>query len=263
MKGLLKIGNNLDKLIAFTPSLDPKWRKFNRVNSPTPNHETLDIVEGMMDKGWEIVVSTQQVDGMKRVVNNMIKFQHPDIAMREGATYREGVANSYVTTSFDSKMKVYTNLGMERLICTNGLISTSTEFQDRISLVEADYNSILKLMEGLETSSNDLIERFNKLKMVEINKQQQYDLAMFAIKSRFGYSAGIELDQLLKTHRDEDQGNNVWKVYNRVQENISKPNMIIDVNGKVIGGIENPFEDKRVNQELYNEALKLSPMLEY
>ena len=39
---LVKTGNNIDKLIAFTPSLDPSWRKSQRIFTPEVEVETLD-----------------------------------------------------------------------------------------------------------------------------------------------------------------------------------------------------------------------------
>ncbi len=46
--------------------------------------------------------------------------------------------------------------------------------------------------------------------------------AQQAIDARFGGAkvTGIELEELLAVERNEDNGNTLWKVFNRVQEKI-------------------------------------------
>ena len=58
--------------------------------------------------------------------------------------------------------------------------------------------------------------------------------------------------QLDKTHRVEDEGNQLWNIYNRVQENLTKPGMLIDTSGNLINGIVSVKEDMDVNKQLFS-----------
>jgi DNA-binding ferritin-like protein (Dps family) len=58
-------------------------------------------------------------------------------------------------------------------------------------------------------------------------------------------------NQLLNVVRDEDQGNDLYTVYNRIQENLTQSDRMIDMNGNIIGGVDNMFDDVRLNKELF------------
>jgi hypothetical protein len=59
---------------------------------------------------------------------------------------------------------------------------------------------------------------------------------------------------LLNTVRDEDRGDDVWTVFNRIQENLTQPQRIFDETGKLLDGVTNVNEDTRINKELFQLA---------
>ena len=46
----------------------------------------------------------------------------------------------------------------------------------------------------------------------------------------------------------------MWTVFNRIQENLTQPQRILDENGKKMGGVSNVDEDTRINKELFQLA---------
>ena len=76
-------------------------------------------------------------------------------------------------------------------------------------------------------------------------------LASNAAKLRFEDDT-IDYTQLLTAHRNEDEGNDLWSVYNRIQENLTKSNLLVDRDGKLISGTHNVQNDIKVNQELFS-----------
>ena len=66
---------------------------------------------------------------------------------------------------------------------------------------------------------------------------------------RFAYNAAklrfnkdddkFDIDALLKVNRTEDEGNDVWTVFNRIQENLTYD-------------VKNKEEDIRLNKQLFN-----------
>jgi hypothetical protein len=79
-------------------------------------------------------------------------------------------------------------------------------------------------------------------------------MATSAATLRFGKNHRIDVEQLLNTVRDEDRGDDVWTVFNRIQENLTQPQRIFDENGKLLGGVSNASEDTRINKELFQLA---------
>jgi hypothetical protein len=48
--------------------------------------------------------------------------------------------------------------------------------------------------------------------------------------------------------------NDVWTVFNRIQENLTQPHRIVDDNGRMMSGVIGASEDTRINKELFQLA---------
>jgi hypothetical protein len=79
-------------------------------------------------------------------------------------------------------------------------------------------------------------------------------LATDAATLRFGTDHDINIEQLLNVVRNEDRGDDVWTVFNRIQENLTQPQRIFDENGRLLEGVSNASEDTRINKELFQLA---------
>ena len=98
----------------------------------------------------------------------------------------------------------------------------------------------------------NVIEEFNKMKHYDMSPSQMVEFAVNAAKIRFGDDYNmVDISQLLKVVRSEDEGSDLWTVFNRVQENLTQSGRIVDVNGAVVSGL-GVEEDLRVNKELYS-----------
>ena len=75
-------------------------------------------------------------------------------------------------------------------------------------------------------------------------------LASNAAKLRFEDDT-IDHTQLLKAYRSEDEGNDLWSVYNRIQENLTKSNLLVDRDGKLVSGVQSVSSDIKINKDLY------------
>jgi hypothetical protein len=61
----------------------------------------------------------------------------------------------------------------------------------------------------------------------------------------------MDASQLLTIYRDEDKGNDLWSVYNRIQENLIKSSMLLDRNGRPLAGVNDVKSDIILNQALF------------
>ena len=103
----------------------------------------------------------------------------------------------------------------------------------------------------------------NKLKAKELSEQEQIEFAKEALATRLSERelSNVTSDQildLLAPTRDEDKGDDMWNVFNVIQEKIIHGMFdVYGVNGKVrkVRKIKNFRQDTKVNQELYQLAL--------
>jgi len=95
------------------------------------------------------------------------------------------------------------------------------------------------------------MEEFNKLKERDLSPQEAMNLATQAADIRFGKGHRIDVSQLLNIVREEDKGEDVWTVFNRIQENLTQPHRLVDHSGNPLNGISSIEEDTRINKELF------------
>ena len=102
------------------------------------------------------------------------------------------------------------------------------------------------------------MEEFNKLKERDLSPAEAIRLATQAADARFGKGHRIDVSQLLNVVRDEDKGDDVWTVFNRIQENLTQPHRISDNMGNIMNGVSDINEDTRLNKELFEMAYALA-----
>ena len=109
------------------------------------------------------------------------------------------------------------------------------------------------------------VESMNKMKGIELNKKQMKSLAKKALTTRFTMDqlkvTKIDLDELINPVRDEDCGNDLWSVFNVIQEKI------IDGDFSYMSGarirkarqVKNFKQVMDINKKLFAMATELLP----
>jgi hypothetical protein len=147
------------------------------------------------------------------------------------------------------------SLGLYRLVCSNGLVVGSTIESYRQKHI-GDFN-VNELIENIYNMSNRLpvvAELVERMKETKLDEQQQVDFANFAAKLRYPQTPEkLGAATVLNVRRNEDVGSNVWSVYNRIQENITRGG-IVNTNGRVISSIRNIGRDTSINKHLWDKA---------
>lgn len=254
--GYIPMDNNVNKLIAFLPSLEKSWRENQRIETSEDFIETLDIVESLRDQGWYIWGAYEQRGPTTRKIGSQyIQLQHPDIKL-SSKVKTEAVAMVNISNKFNSGVSV--DMGMYRLVCSNGLISGERFGSFSLSHTSQDYNVLENRLKSMEESTQNIVNKFGKLKEKELNENESHRLAKEALKIRFGNTKKIDALQLLRAVREEDLGNDLWSVYNRIQENLTQSNHLVDINFNPISSKLNIEDDTKINTELldlvYNYA---------
>lgn len=185
---------------------------------------TVNVIEGLMREGFQptrAIQGTSRVDGKENFTKHMIRFRHVDqtLATKE-ATPEVVLLNSHDGTSAYKLMA-----GVFRFICTNGMVVADSMIGDFRVPHKGDIVS--QVIEGsLDIISNsrralDVTEEWQRL---QLTNGEQMAFAEAAHELRFADSDGvvdtpIQPRQLLDPRRNADAGNDLWRTFNRVQEN--------------------------------------------
>jgi len=250
----IPVNNNIDKALAFAPTLSESFRKTNQRITTKPKYiETIDTIENLMKKGWNIdgVCENRNKSSFK-IDSHFVKMSHPDLTMKTTSGKEEGIANLYIGNSCNGTKAMNIDFGMYRQVCSNGLIRFDGEEIGSIPHNNKGIERYPIIMNKVNEYAADAMESFAQFKSKELTTFQIQKLTRDALKLRFVGRSDINPNQLLTVHRPEDKGDNLWSIYNRVQENLTQPGMLVDQQGNLISGISSVTQDMDVNKSLFS-----------
>ena len=244
---------------VFTEKADSSSTSKHYVHIPT---ET--VIDDMQALGWG-VVDAKQVKARKNAgyQKHMVVFGNDDITItgKDGDTVMPRIL---MTNSHDGKNSFQFQAGLYRLVCSNGLVIADAEFANmKIRHMGYDLAELKTVIKEIVEKLPLTVECMNKLKAKELSEQEQIEFAKEALATRLSEKelSNVTSDQildLLAPTRDEDKGDDMWNVFNVIQEKIIHGMFdVYGVNGKVRKArkIKNFRQDTKVNQELYQLAL--------
>lgn len=162
-----------------------------------------------------------------------------------------------IKNSYDGAGQFEVRMGIFRLVCSNGLVIPTHEFGE----------VKLRHMGTPEEAAFDLVKQFaaNLPKFQEIQQAlverqltdaEKVEFAMKAAKIRFDKEfTEADAEKLLEVARPEDDGNDMWKVFNRIQEKLMGKGFKGENMKKAGKPITRATEDLRINSELFQLAL--------
>ena len=244
---------------VFTQKADKSSTSKHYVHIPTEQ-----VIDDMQALGWG-VVDAKQVKARKNAgyQKHMVVFGNDDITItgKDGDTVMPRIL---MTNSHDGKNSFQFQAGLYRLVCSNGLVIADAEFANmKIRHMGYDLTELKTVITEIVEKLPLTVECMNKLKAKELSENEQVKFAKEALATRLSeneiskYSSD-DIVELLNPTREEDNGNDMWSVYNVIQEKIVHGMFdVYGVNGKVRKArkIKNFKQDTQVNQELYQLAL--------
>jgi hypothetical protein len=249
---LIPLNNDINKLSAFIPSLDKDWRASQRINSKATMIESLDAVREFQHQGWNIAGAYEQRNKQNRKIgSHFIRMEHPDFKVTNSKCQIDAVATMNIFNSCNGSKPMELDLGAYRLVCENGMIAHTSYSSAKVPHTEKGQYSLQEILCDLGIRTQGVMEEFNKLKERDLSPQEAMNLATQAADIRFGKGHRIDVSQLLNIVREEDKGEDVWTVFNRIQENLTQPHRLVDHSGNPLNGISSIEEDTRINKELF------------
>lgn len=220
---------------------------------------TTEIIEKMEDNGW-VLTEARQSKSKSDLRNNygvhMIKFQNPEIEISDGSGGVEGRPTMVFLNSHDGTRPLQAELGIFRLVCSNGLMIKSQDlggFRERHTRLTNDGVKQL-LGEKLELAET-AVKKINQWSDVTMKAIDMRKFATDALLLRLNEERQPEEHEIfgiLESRRSADNGNNLWHVYNRVQENLIKGGF--NIGERQARAITNPIADMVLNQGLWQLA---------
>ena len=239
---------------------------FTTTGSPSTSDKyahisTEKIIDDMELLGWG-VVDAKQVKARKSVgfQKHLVVFRNPEIVI-DGADGDTVFPQILLTNSHDGKNAFTFTAGLFRMICENGLVVCNQEFENlKIRHYGYDFEELEKTINTMVEKLPLTVESMNRFKTTVLNSNQMLDFAKRALNSRFTDNElehiTIDLNDLLTPSREEDKGNDMWSVFNTVQEKLTHGlfNYAYGSKNRKARKIKNFNKDMELNNKLYQLA---------
>ena len=255
---------SLDELKVLAPSIFTKTGA-QGVSEKYSHISTDSVIIDMELLGWR-VVDAKEVKARKNIgfQKHLVVFRNPDVVIN-GADGDQVFPQILLTNSHDGKNSFTFTPGLFRMICENGLVVATEQFADfKVRHMGYDFEALQTTIRSIVESLPLTVESMNKMKEIQLGEEQILDLAKSLLELRVEGTDNtfndVAIEQVLHPQRNQDYGNGLWEVFNRVQENIMEGNFsYLTVRGRVRQArkIKNFKQDLDLNKAMFNKALEL------
>lgn len=239
----IPVDNNINKAIAFANTLDNNnIRNVQRIKQKEFYIPTLDIVTKLQNEGWRLSGVAEQRGRNRKISNNYVQLQHPDFAVQNNKGKNEAFTSITLSNSCNGNQPLQMSLGMFRQVCSNGLVRFDQHAEtEKIKHNEINYRDLDRFVTSMNSKANRLLTEVNEMKRKGLSIEDMKKLAIEAASLRYDDLSLINIDDLFAVNRVEDESNDLWTVFNRIQENLTHD-------------ITNMKEDIKLNQQLFSLA---------
>jgi hypothetical protein len=217
------------------------------------------VMDDMAALGWNVVdakeIKARQNQGFQK---HMLIFANPEIVIN-GADGDTVFPRILLTNSHDGKNAFSFQAGLFRLVCSNGLVIADEQFgKMKIRHMGYDFEALQSLITEMVEKLPLTVESMNRFKNKQLSEDQKQKFALEALGLRFDTdNKTFNVDEFLTPTRKEDEGNDLWSVFNLVQEKLV--NGMVDYRAgsknRKARRIKNFQQDVKLNSELYELAL--------
>lgn len=189
--------------------------------------KTGDLVKNLEAEGYftrELKVQKSRKNELQGFGVHALRLRHSSLVLNhEGLTPEIILRNSYNGTSCFEIM-----MGVFRLVCSNGLVVGTKYASLKVRHVGEVMPKVLNAMSEIQSQTETMksdIETFSSIQLIEgldlelARRVASQLIPVDATKDVGPIQGTIKAESLLKIRRQGDQGQDLWTVLNRIQEN--------------------------------------------
>ena len=236
------------------------------------NTET--IIDDLDKLGWKPVQAAQRKsrgNGGTIFSKHMVAFQNPDIKIK-GSDGDDSFPRIIMTNSHDGMQAFKFSVGIFRLVCSNGLVVADEQFSDfKIKHKGYTFGELRDVVNQAVADLPNKVQVLNDMKNRTLTQDEKNKLALDSMLVRAGIEPGSEkatkfnyddetIEDILDPKRKEDEGDDLWRVFNVIQEKITQGEFHAALRGakvRKVRKIKSFEKDLKVNKELFKLATAL------
>ncbi|HLL28566.1 MAG TPA: DUF932 domain-containing protein [Xanthobacteraceae bacterium] len=181
------------------------------------------VIDGLRKEGFQPVAVRQggSKDEMKRgFTKHMIRFRKSGLVAR---AVGDSVPEVCLLNSHDGTSAYELFMGWFRLICLNGMVVSDHSRPNAHVRVPHKGDVVGQVIDGAYRVIDEVdhvAEKVGRFQTLMLAAPEQQAFATAAAQLRFEGDSPIKASALNAGRRPEDTGNDLWRTFNRVQENL-------------------------------------------
>ena len=278
-----------DELREIAPSIF-STKPSPEVSTKYSHIPTDKLIDDMDLLGWKVIDAKEVNARQKSTIGyqkHLVVFRNPDIVInqmpkniRESITSPTGYRRTdgtfakknpidtvfpqiLLTNSHDGKNAFTFTAGLFRMICENGLVISTNEFEKvAIRHMGYDFDELQKQVTEMTERLPLTVESMNKMIDTKMEQKSILKFAKDMLAVRFPEDElrriTIDMDEFITPVRPEDKGDDLWSVFNVIQEKIIEGDFDYTVGTKhrKARQIKNFKQDMDLNSKMFDIALE-------
>jgi hypothetical protein len=277
---MLSFGKGLDKYLtkdqikeqaplvfADAPTNPDVSSKYLFINTET-------IIDDLAKLNWFPVTVAQRKQRKEEGTifsKHMVSFQNPEIKI----TSKDGDdawPRIILTNSHDGMQAFKFSVGIFRMVCSNGLVVADEKFSDfKIKHKGYTFAELRNVVNQAVTDLPSRVEVLNSMRNKILTNDEKNKLALDSMLIRAGVQPGTTkamdfkydeetIEDILEPKRSADEGDDLWKVFNVIQEKITQGDFHAALRGakvRKVRKIKSFEKDLEINKKLFKLATAL------
>jgi len=260
------------------------------VSSKYSHIPTDKLIDDMELLGWK-VADAKEVQARQKTTRgfqkHLVVFRNPDIVINQmpdnivqSSTSPTGYRRNngtfakknpidtvfpqiLLTNSHDGKNAFTFTAGLFRMICENGLVISTNEFE-KVSIrhMGYDFEELQKQVTEMVEKLPLTVESMNKMIDTKLEEKSILKFAKDMLAVRFPEDElrriTIDMDEFITPVRPEDKGEDLWSIFNVIQEKIIEGDFdyTIGTKHRKARQIKNFKQDMDLNSKMFDVALE-------
>ena len=255
-----QIRNSSPLVFADAPTNPDLSDKYLFVNTET-------IIDDLDKLGWLPVQAAERKSIKKEGTifsKHMVAFQNPNIKI-SSEDGDDAYPRILLTNSHDGMQAFKFSVGIFRLVCSNGLVVADEKFSDfKIKHKGYTFGELRNVVRQAVEDLPNKVQVMNDMKNRILTEDEKRKMALDAMLIRAGVKE-LQYDEetitdILDPKRDADKGDDLWRVFNVIQEKITQGDFHAALTGakvRKVRKIKSFEKDMKVNKELFKLATAL------
>jgi len=184
---------------------------------------TIDVIEEIKLNNWyPVTVSQAKVRDEEKegTQQHMVRFRHFDDLLNP----QENAVELF--NSHDRSKSFSISAGVYRFVCANGLVVADSIFETyKIRHLGEKANDVVTAVNNISAIKPKLISNITQLESIILSPEEKESFAKSSIPLRFDSHLKVDHNNLLISHRVEDNKDDLYTILNIIQENLLRGNV--------------------------------------